>query len=200
MSTDREKSSRTIAIICLGITILAVLLYSLSRLPLLLVLALGGAVGAIAASLWYLLERGKRITRLSASFAAFNPAQELSGWRYDVLIEQAGHLRPARIWREEATWHLESGEEAIEYQASAPGSAPAMADYELERFVRDELRPRHITLRCCGTCSYFTFSNISRQMSSGWVAYCLRHASGPLLPEKDAVHLWHLCGDWEPGE
>ncbi|MGQ9554837.1 MAG: hypothetical protein ACUVWR_12065 [Anaerolineae bacterium] len=197
---DREKSSRAIAIICLGITVLAVLLYSLSRLPFSFALALGGAVGAIAASLWHLVERGRRITRLSASFAAFSPAQELTGWRYDVIIEEEGHSRPAHIWREEATWHLEAGEERIEYRTSAPSSVPVMADYELERFLRDELQPRHITLRCCGTCSYFAYSSISRQMSSGWVAYCLRHASGPLLPEKDAVHLWHLCGDWEPGE
>lgn len=180
--------------------LLAILLYAGSGSSLLLWSALGGALAALAGAAWYFIERGKRITHLSTALSSFDAASSRVGQSHKVLLEREGELLPANIRREEAIWRIEAPDETIEYAASGGGPLPVMADYELAELVREQLRPRRWALRCCGTCSYFAHSTTSREISGGWVAYCLRHASGPLLPEKDAVHIWHLCPEWDEGE
>nr|HID14724.1 hypothetical protein [Anaerolineae bacterium] len=69
-------------------------------------------------------------------------------------------------------------------------------DEALEQFVLEELAPRNIVLRICGTCTHFRFSGMSRDMSNGWVGYCLRAVTGLLDPSQDTTHLWNDCEYW----
>jgi hypothetical protein len=60
----RERRARTTAALALGTTVLGVILYAYGGAPAMLGLALGGAAATVAGSVWFLYERGKRVTAL----------------------------------------------------------------------------------------------------------------------------------------
>jgi len=186
-----------VAIFGLGFAILALLLYGGMRVDGMQYVALGAGVMALLASLSYFIERGKRLTQLAARWSAVGESELRAGGRCPVAVEIDGEVLQADIWEENDTWHLEWDKQHLCYEPSRVEGNDLMADQALKQFVRDELQPRGVRLRCCGTCAYFSFSGMSKQMSGGRMGYCLRHTTGPLTPEHDAVHIWQVCPDWD---
>ncbi len=188
--------ARLAAIGLLGITMAVLLLYAVTGAGLLRWLATGTALGTILAAVWYFIETGRNAVEVEAAFAlaASERTEDDSPHPVEIMTDEGfsdGHL-----WSDDSGWHLEA--DGSRFSLDLPdGSTGADAELVLKDFVAAAMDDRGWYPRCCGTCSYFGHSNTSRRVSRGWVGYCLLHAQGPLVPGRDAVHLWHRCQDWE---
>jgi len=199
MRNGKEVLSRAIAVAGLGITIVALLLYSASGSPLLLATALVGALATFMAALWYFLERGKRLTEMQPLLEAVRACQRDRQSPHEVLVEMDGVAKPGRIWRHNGAWQVQVAGESFRQDRATDGSV-GDGYTQLARFGREVLAPRGMRLRCCGTCLHLAFSGMSRRVSNGWVGYCLLYSPRPVPSQQDTVHLWHLCPDWKPAE
>ncbi len=116
-----------------------------------------------------------------------------------VLLTIGGRLEAGILSAVEGRWRLRwPGGEVTFTAPSYPGRG-VFGDEALASFIAEELTTRDIVLRICGTCAHFHFSGMSRDMSNGWVGYCLHAKTGPLDPARDTIHLWNDCEHWAEG-
>lgn len=187
--------------VLLGVTVAVVFAYAATSLGVLRWAALATALGTVAAAVYYFIERGRRSLELEAAFRQATEHLGQDEKPRQVQVSGPGlpkdEVGPARMVAEGDRWFLEVGQERIEYELDDPGALTAWPDHRLADFAAQLARRRRLTLRCCGTCAHFGHSRVSRLASAGWVGYCTLSGQGTLEPERDAVHIWHVCRRWE---
>ena len=113
-----------------------------------------------------------------------------------VVLEIEGRLVNGSFTASGDCWHLRwPGGEATFSPSSHPGRG-LIGDQALKRFLAEELAPRGILPRICGTCARFVFSGMSWDMSGGWVGYCVYAREEPLDPRRDITGIWDGCAHW----
>jgi len=196
-SGGREALAQKVALVLVVMTVILVFIYVILELRFLRWVAGGTALAAVAASIWHFVERGRRSIVMEDAFRRATEPLGRGDQPHPVRVDREGRTAPAVIGSEGDQWYLELDGERIDYAPQEAGAMEAWPDYRLMDFAAQLARRNRLGLRCCGNCAYFGHSTVSRQASQGWVGYCTLSGEGLLLPERDAVHIWHLCKKWE---
>ncbi len=193
----REAVAQRVALVFVIITVAMVIGDVILKTGQFRWLAAGTALIAVAASLVHFIERGRRSMILEAAFRRGTEHLGEGEEPRQVKVRRADAVVPAVLGSDEGQWYLEAAGERIPYHLEDQGAMSAWPDYRLADFASQLSRKHRLTLRCCATCSHFGHSRVSRMASRGWVGYCTVSGEGLLLPERDGVHIWHLCSKWE---
>jgi len=178
------------------ITVILVFGYVISEIGLFRWLAAGTGLIAVAASVRHFIERGRRSLILEDAFRRGTEHLGTDEKPHAVRVERGEGTAAATILSEEGQWILELDGERIAYEMEDQGAMSAWPDYRMADFASQLSRRHRLNLRCCATCTHFGHSRVSRMASRGWVGYCTVSGEGLLVPERDGVHLWHLCKQW----
>ncbi|MGI6208732.1 MAG: hypothetical protein ACOYEW_11055 [Anaerolineae bacterium] len=193
----KEAIARRVALVLLVASVVLVFAYAGLSLDALRWAALVTALGTVAAGVYYFIERGRRTLQLEVAFRQATEQLGKDEGPREVKVAGPEGVRPARLLAEDGRWFLEVDGERIEYQLEEPGAETAWPDFRMADFASQLARRRRLRLRSCVTCMHFGHSRVSRLASEGWVGFCTVSGEDTLIPEKDAVHIWHLCPKWK---
>lgn len=193
----KEAVAQRVVLIFVIITVVMVFGYVISEIGQFRWLAAATGLIAVAASVVHFIERGRRSLVLEAAFRRGTEHLGEDEKPHQVKVRRGDAVVPAVLSSDDGQWYLEVEGERIPYHLEDQGAMSAWPDYRMADFASQLSRKHRLTLRCCSTCSHFGHSRVSRMASRGWVGYCTVSGEGLLLPERDGVHIWHLCNKWE---
>ncbi len=193
----KEALAQKVALVFVIITVVLVLGYVISKVGEFRWMAAMAGLVAVAASMVHFIERGRRSMILEDAFRRGTSHLGEDEEPRSVKVEREGIAVPAVLSSDAGQWYLEVEGERIPYSVEDQGAMSAWPDYRLADFASQLSRRHRLTLRCCATCIHFGHSRVSRMASRGWVGYCTVSGEGLLLPERDGVHIWHVCNKWD---
>lgn len=186
------------ALILVVITVVFVFGYVVFEAGLFRWLAALTGLAAVGASVVHFIERGRRSVMLEEAFRRGTAHLGTDENPREVRVGRGETTAPATLLSEGDRWYLEVDGERIAYELEDQGAMSAWPDYRMADFASQLARRQRLTLQCCATCLHFGHSRVSRMASGGWVGFCTASGEGLLIPERDGVHLWHLCKKWKP--